>query len=70
MDLHSISGRLYVNVMAAKCDGRPAISIFLYTKIHKNLAQNEIGFFIKTFRMGKGLKAKSRKTKQIKSGKN
>jgi hypothetical protein len=52
--------------MAAKCDGRPAISIFLY----KNLAQNEIGFFIKTFRMGKGLKAKSRKTKQIKSGKN
>jgi hypothetical protein len=38
--------------------------------IYKNLAQNEIGFFIKTFRMGKGLKAKSRKTKQIKSGKN
>jgi hypothetical protein len=66
MDLHSISGRLYVNVMAAKCDGRPAISIFLY----KNLAQNEIGFFIKIFRMGKGLKAKSRKTKQIKTGKN
>ncbi len=66
MDLHSISGRLYVNVMAEKCDGRPATSIFLY----KNLAQNEIGFFIKTFRMGKGLKAKSRKTKQIKSGKN